>query len=192
MVNEVAVAVLGTLLVGAALACVTTRNLVHSVLWLGTVLAGTAALFVMLGAEFLATVQVLLYIGGVVTLLIFGIMLTSRPSGALVSRELVNRPRAAVVALGLFALMVSAIVRTPGLDEGAASQAASTSDLVDVLLGKDLLAFEALSVLLLAAMIGAAVLARPKDFGAPRPAGSARQTSGPRSAGSARSDGETP
>lgn len=169
MVNEAAVAVLGVLLLGAALACVMTRNLVHAVLWLGVVLAGTAVLFVMLGAGFLATVQVLLYIGGVVTLLIFGIMLTERPAGALVTRELVNHPRAAIVAVTLFALLASAILRTPAIDAPPAPEAASTSELVDVLLGKDLLAFEALSVLLLAAMIGAAVIARPKDFGTPRP-----------------------
>ena len=168
MVNEVAMAVLGTLLVVAGILCVTTRNLVHAVLWLGVVLAGTAAVFVMLGAGFLATVQVLLYIGGVVTLLIFGIMLTSRPSGALVTRELVNRPRAALVAVALFALLATAILRSPGLDVGAAPNAGSMSDLVDTLLGKDLLAFEALSVLLLVAMIGAALIARPRDFGAPR------------------------
>lgn len=164
-----AVAVVGVLLVVAGLLSVASRNLVHAVLWLGVVLAGTAALFVMLGAGFLATVQVLLYIGGVVTLLIFGVMLTSRPEGTAVVRELRGRVRAALVALGLFAFLATAILRTP-FEEPAAPAAASTSDLAGVLFGKDLLAFEALSVLLLAAMIGAAVLARPRDFGTPRKA----------------------
>jgi len=171
MPSPVVVLVLGALLAGAGLLAVTTRNLVHAVLWLGVVLAGTAAFFVMLGAQFLATVQVLLYIGGVVTLLIFGVMLTARPTGTAVTRELRGRPRAAVVAIGLFALLAWAILTTEGLDAPAAPAAATTSELVDVLFGKDLLAFEVLSLLLLAAMIGAAVIARPRDFGEPRSTG---------------------
>jgi NADH-quinone oxidoreductase subunit J len=161
--TSLAVIVVGVPLVVAALLAVLSRNLVHGVLWLGAVLAGTAALFVALGAAFLATVQVLLYIGGVVTLLIFGVMLTGRPAGTAVVRQVAHRGRAALVAGVTFAALAAAVLRSDGLD-GPMPAAVPTSELAGTLLGKDLLAFEALSLLLLAAMIGAIVLARPRDF----------------------------
>ena len=68
-------------LVGSALAVVLSKNLFHSVLWLALTLVGTAGLFVLLHAEFLAAVQVLLYAGGVVTIVVFAIMLTERLVG---------------------------------------------------------------------------------------------------------------
>jgi NADH:ubiquinone oxidoreductase subunit 6 (subunit J) len=80
--------------------------------------------------------------------------------------------RAALVAVTLFAAIAVAVLRTPGLDMAPAGEPVTTGALADVLLGKDLLAFEVLSLLLLAAMIGAIVVARPRDFGVgPRPTG---------------------
>ena len=168
MIGTVVLLLIGAPLLFAAYLAVSVRNLVHAVLWLGVALAATAALFVAVEAPFLATVQVLLYIGGIVTLLIFGVMLTNRSAGAIVSRDLRGRVRAAVVAVVLFAAMATAILRSGDAVSEVAPTAASTADLAEVLLGKDLLAFEALSLLLLAAMVGAIVLARPRDFGAPR------------------------
>ena len=70
------------LVLGASLAVVLARNLFHSVLWLALALVGTAGLFVLLHADFLAAVQVLLYAGGVVTIVVFAIMLTERLVGS--------------------------------------------------------------------------------------------------------------
>ena len=167
MAHPVALALLGVPLLVAALLSVVTKNLVHAVLWLATALAATAGLFVVLGAPFLATAQVLLYIGGVVTLLIFGVMLTRRQGGEPVLRETAHHARAAAVAVVLFAAIAFAVLKTPGLDAPAAAEPASTAALAHRLLGEDLLAFEVLSLLLLAAMIGAIVVARPKDAGVP-------------------------
>jgi NADH-quinone oxidoreductase subunit J len=126
------------------------------------VLALTAVLFVALGAGFLATIQVLLYIGGVVTLLIFGVMLTHRAEGVAVPRPTRRKLPAAVVSLALFAAMAAAILKA-GEPGSVAAEPAPGRELAGILLGKDLLAFEALSLLLLAAMVGAIVVARPKD-----------------------------
>jgi NADH-quinone oxidoreductase subunit J len=173
VISPVAVAVLGVPLVIAAILAAASRNLVRAVLWLGIVLALTAVLFVMLGAAFLATIQVLLYIGGVVTLMIFGVMLTNRAGGIEVPRQTRRKLPAAAVSIALFAALAAAILRG-GADRLPApatdAVAPSVGDLAATLLGKDLLAFEALSLLLLAAMIGAIVLARPRDAGDERAA----------------------
>ena len=68
-------------LVGSSLGVVLARNLFHSVLWLASALVATAGVFLLLHAEFLAAVQVLLYAGGVVTIVVFAIMLTERLVG---------------------------------------------------------------------------------------------------------------
>src|SRR5215210_8631865 len=89
----------------AAVRVVTTTNVVHAALYLVIVLAGAAGIFILLAAEFLAIVQVLVYIGAIVVLFLFGIMLTRAPIGR--SNELDNDQRWAgvVVGLGLFALL---------------------------------------------------------------------------------------
>ena len=162
MISPIFTAALGVPLLIAALFAAASRNLVRAVMWLGVVLALTAVLFVALGAGFLATIQVLLYIGGVVTLLIFGVMLTSRAEGVAVPRPTRRKLPAAIVSLAMFAAMSAAILKAGDLGPVAPAPAGGR-ELAGILLGKDLLAFEALSLLLLAAMIGAIVLARPKD-----------------------------
>ena len=76
-----AFAVLSAVLVGSALAVVLTKNLFHSVLWLALALTGTAGIFLTLDAEFLAGVQILLYTGGVVTVVVFAIVVTEKLVG---------------------------------------------------------------------------------------------------------------
>ena len=72
---------LSTVLVGSALATVLTKNLFHAVLWLALALTGTAGVFLLLDAEFLAAVQLLLYAGGIVTIVVFAIVVTERLVG---------------------------------------------------------------------------------------------------------------
>lgn len=163
MISSVAAAVIGVPLVVAAVLAAVSKNLVRALLWLALVLGGTAVLFVLLGAGFLATIQVLVYIGGLVTLLIFGVMLVHRAGDAAIPRPVRRVVPAAIVSIALFAALAAAI-----LEADLGTPAAGPPDgeaLATTLLGKDLLAFEVLSVLLLAAMIGAIVLARARDAG---------------------------
>jgi len=76
MIGVIGFAIVAASVLLAAIFVIRSVNLVHAVLWLGVTLGGTAVLYAMLGASFLAGVQVLLYVGGVVTLMIFGVMLT--------------------------------------------------------------------------------------------------------------------
>jgi NADH:ubiquinone oxidoreductase subunit 6 (subunit J) len=156
----------------SAIYVVTGKNLVHSVLMLAGLLFTTAVLFVLLGAPFLAGIQVMLYAGGVVTLMLFAIMLTRRSSGVAISNETirVRRLPAALLSGGLFALLAWAIANTNEFSNGG-DMALSTRDLGTSLFTEQVLSFEVLGVLLLAATIGAIVLARKRDHGEPEPAG---------------------
>src|SRR5258708_3864861 len=99
------------LMVFAAIRLVTTRNLVHGALYLLGVLAGAAILFLLFLAEFVAWVQVLVYIGAVVVLLLFGLMLTRAPIGKM-AVDSQTRPLAAVVSLAIFAITSTFVCKT--------------------------------------------------------------------------------
>ena len=148
------------LVLGASLAVVLARNLFHSVLWLALALVGTAGLFVLLHADFLAAVQVLLYAGGVVTIVVFAIMLTERLVGS--SLRQTNRGVLAGVRVG-------GRLRRPGGHDpaGAAPEwtgpAPTTAALGQAVLTEWVLAFEVLGILLVAALLGALYLARTED-----------------------------
>lgn len=146
----------------SALMVVRAKNLVHSVLWLAMTLLGTAALYAQLNAPFLAGVQVLTYVGGVVTLMIFGVMVTRRHEGTDADAGTAGDERGFVFASALFAVLALALWKSP-LPLPAGAQDASTAEIARSLLDTYLIAFEALSVLLLAAIVGAVVLARRRD-----------------------------
>ncbi|MCC6215068.1 MAG: NADH-quinone oxidoreductase subunit J [Polyangiaceae bacterium] len=172
-------------ILGAGRQVVTSRNLVHTVLWLAVTLANTAVAFVMLEATFLAAVQVLLYTGGVLTLMLFGVMLTTRDTGFVDVRSPLHRGFAGgVLAAAVMALVSASILRTP-LPEARVT-APTTEALGASFLTEHVLAFEALSLLLLSAVIGAVVIARRRDAGDPREErGPAIRPRAPRAAGGA-------
>jgi len=153
----------------SAMFVVSGKNLVHSVLWLAVTLATTAVLFVMLAAPFLAGIQILLYTGGVITLMLFGVMLTRRHEGVMIENESSPSRRlpAAFTSALLFGVVAGAIRKTENFPEGPPRQV-STQEIGNSFLTEHLLAFEVLSILLLAAMIGAIVVARKMDHGQER------------------------
>lgn len=146
----------------SALYVVRCANLIHAVLWLALTLLGTAVLFALLDAPFLAGVQVLTYVGGVVTLMIFGVMLTQRHDGTVAVASNVRNLRGAAAAIALCTVLFFAVA-TSELPAEAAADAPTTAELARSLLDEHLIAFEVLSLLLLAAIVGAVVLARRKD-----------------------------
>lgn len=142
----------------SSLFTVTTRNVVHAALGLAGALLGAAALFILFGAEFVGLAQVLIYVGAVVVLFLFGIMLTQASGPSRVDND--QRPLAAVVALGLFAVLAAGIWSTYGTRELDLEVAFPTRELGTEIFTTWILPFEAVSVLLLAALVGAIVLAR--------------------------------
>lgn len=158
--QNIAFGVMAVIMTVSAIRVVTTKNVVHAALWLVIVLAGVAGIFILLGSEFLAVTQILVYIGAIVVLFLFGIMLTRAPLGR--SDDLDNNQRlvAVAVALLLFGLMGFALWDTWGSEKVGDIQVQTTAVVSDSIFTTYLLPFEAVSVLLLAALIGAIVLAR--------------------------------
>ena len=168
---EIAFVLVGAVVLGAAVATVTTRQLVHAALWLVVALGGVAVEYLLLTAEFIAWVQVLIYVGSVVVLLLFGLMLTRAPIGRSPEADSGNRPAALTVAGGAAVLLVVLVVDAfrstwIALDVPAAGSTRLTGE---ALFRNWVLPFEALSVLLLAALVGAIVLSRRRDASAAPP-----------------------
>ena len=158
--QEIIFILLGIITVAAALAVVLTRNVVHAALWLVVTLAGAAGSYLMLTAEFIAWVQVLIYVGAVVVLLLFGIMLTKAPIGGEGNLTTENRIPAAIVSIAAAATLVTLVVdafRHEFIDLQAGSGAAHVGRSI---FRSYVLPFEIVSLLLLAALIGSIVLSR--------------------------------
>jgi NADH-quinone oxidoreductase subunit J len=156
------VAVIGSI---SAVAVVTARNVVHAALYLVVTLSAVGMTFLLLGAEFVGWVQILIYVGAIVILFLFGLMLTKAPIGR---DTLDNQQRwlGSLVGLGIFAGLVLLIQDAFPVQDAVATETfhGTTGVVGDALFRSYVLPFEAVSFLLLAALIGAIVLAR-KDEG---------------------------
>jgi len=154
---------LSVLLIGSALAVVLTKNLFHSVLYLALSLTATAGVFLALDAEFLAAVQLLLYAGGVVTIVVFAIVVTER----LVGERITQTSRSILAGLVLAGALLLGLLRfLRGADlplERPVIAVDVTRVIGQVLLTEFVLPFELLAVLLLVGLLGALYFARPEE-----------------------------
>ncbi|MBI4265663.1 MAG: NADH-quinone oxidoreductase subunit J [Acidobacteria bacterium] len=155
--------VLTVVLVGSALAVVLSKNLFHAVLWLALALTGTAGVFLLLEAEFLAAVQLLLYAGGVVTIVVFAIVVTERLVGERITQTNRRITGAALVAFTVLALIVSTVVRQPLASARPAVEGDLTRAIGEGVLTRYVLPFELLALLMVAALLGAIYFARPDE-----------------------------
>jgi NADH-quinone oxidoreductase subunit J len=158
---DVVLALLVAVSVGAAALVVTTQQVVHAALWLVVSLAALAGCYVVLDAELVAWVQVLVYVGAVVVLMLFAVMLTRAPIGRSPDAD-GARVVAGVVAAALTATLVVLLLKAFGdarVDLHA--QPAGNGEVIGSALFRSwVLPFELLSLLLLAALVGAVVLTR--------------------------------
>jgi NADH-quinone oxidoreductase subunit J len=150
-------------LVGSALGVVLGKNLFHSVLWLALALISTAAIFLTLDAEFLAAVQILLYAGGVVTVVVFAIVVTERLVGERLSHVSRRVATSAVVCAALLAVLVRAIEVADVHLPRPALTGDLTAQLGTSLLTRYVLPFQLLAVLLVVGLLAASYFARPED-----------------------------
>lgn len=164
--HDVAFLLVGLITAAAAYLTVTSKNLVHAALFLAVSLAGIAGVFLTLAADFLALVQLVVYVGAVAVLFLFGLMLTRAPIG----REALdnqNRGLAIGVSGGLFVVLTSLIVgavNSGAFGDGPFEIGRPSIEVIGIAIFADwVLPFELLSMLLLAALIGAIVLARRED-----------------------------
>jgi NADH-quinone oxidoreductase subunit J len=148
----------------SALRLVTTKNLVHAALYLTVVLAGAAGVYILLAAEFVAIVQVLVYIGAIVVLMLFGLFLTRAPIGK--DQDLDNNQRWLAAAVSLLLLGVLGVTLQRGFKgqhvapKYLANQGSNTAAVGFSIFHDFVIPFEVASVLLLAALVGAVVIAR--------------------------------
>lgn len=145
---------------GGAWFAVSARNLFRAALGLALALFGVAALYLFLEAEFLAVTQLLIYVGAILTLLIFGVMLTARIADPKVPRWNQQVGLSASLALVVGVGLAWAFLSTPWVTPESSSPPVGLAELGRGLISIYLLPFELLSVLLLGALVGAIVIAR--------------------------------
>jgi NADH-quinone oxidoreductase subunit J len=145
----------------AAIRLVTSQNVIHAALYLVVTLTSVGAVYLLLAAEFIAWVQILIYVGAIVVLLLFSLMLTKAPIGR---DTLDNQQRgvAAVIGIGILIGLVILLQATFG-GKRIAPNPTHTAQVGASLFRGYVLPFEIVSVLLLAALVGAVVLARKEE-----------------------------
>jgi NADH-quinone oxidoreductase subunit J len=151
-----------------ALGVVASRNIVRAAVQLLLALLGVAGLYFLLQAEFLAAVQLVIYVGGTLVLIIFGVMLTARATVQTLQPTLAERFAAIISAVLLLGALVASIATSRFRESPAQPDAYPNQHIGQALLGDYVLPFELASLLLLAVMLGAAYLAkrRPGEKGA--------------------------
>lgn len=164
MVSIQDIAMLGVAVIGgaAALLVVMSRNVVHSALYLVVALLSVAGAFLLLGAEFLAWAQVLVYVGAVVVLILFGLMLTRAPIGPMPQESEVGPLFALVPSLGLFGVLAFLIFQQFG-GQRIELTVVRTSALGEQLYVTWAFPFMVLGFFLTVALIGAVVIARREE-----------------------------
>ncbi len=158
--QNIAFGIIALVIVAAALRVVTTNNVVHAALYLVLVLAGVGGLYFILGAEFVGTTQILVYIGAIIVLFLFGIMLTRAPIGGEADLDHDQRWIGGLVAVLLLAVLGYTLLDRFEDSELPADTVTTTAQVSDAIFSTYLVPFEVVSVLLLAALVGAIVVAR--------------------------------
>ena len=149
-----------TITVVSAFIVVLSKNIIYSAVSLFITLFGVAGFFVLLHADFIAVTQIMIYIGGILVLLIFGVMLTTKITDVKLKTKNINALTSAIFVIGITAVLIF-IMLTTNWKVAEVVKYDETIDKIGVLLLTDyLLPFEIASIILLIALIGAAMYAR--------------------------------
>ena len=163
MGEQLAFYILAAILVGASLLAVTVRNIFHAAIYLIVALFAMSGFYILLHAEFLAAVQILVYVGAVAMLIIFAVMLTTRMTDVRIRAQNEQVGVGAVVSAILFVALAVAIWGTEWPESTLPMATDNIRSLGRLIMTKFVLPFEIISVLLLAAMIGAIVIAAKEE-----------------------------
>lgn len=150
----------------SAIWVVVSPNLVHSATSLLVTLFGIAGLYVFLYADFLAATQVVIYVGGILVLIIFGVMLTNKIDKPVIESISSNKIIGVLISSFIFTILSIIVIQTnwPIIADNAKEGPPTVELIGKLILGKYLLPFELISILLLSALVGSALLARKKNF----------------------------
>lgn len=146
--------------IGTAVVVVFEKNIVRSAFALFFTLFGVAGLFALLGADFLAGLQILLYAGGILILILFGVMMTHKIIDIDIKSGRIQLLPSIIASLFLFIFLLIIILKIPWKITSTIHYSATTKGIGNLLLSTYILPFEVASVALLAALIGAVYLAR--------------------------------
>jgi NADH-quinone oxidoreductase subunit J len=148
------------MILGSAVMVVSLKNVFHSALFLVLTLFGVAGVYILLSAEFLAAVQVLIYVGAITILMIFAIMLTAKMYNAKIKQANEQVIPGIIIVAALLVATVFTLTRTAWKVSDQAAAVESAAGIGRLLMTKYVLPFEIVSVVLLTALIGAIVIAR--------------------------------
>ena len=151
---------IAALVIASAFWVVFSPNLIHSAVSLLFTLFSTAGLYIFLYADFIAATQVVIYVGGILVLIIFGVMLTSKIETPSIAASSKNQFIGGIGAFGIFVIQAGIIFNTQWNIGSVQSRDATVDTIGKLLLNEYLLPFEIVSILLLAALMGAALLSR--------------------------------
>ena len=151
---------IAALVIASAFWVVFSPNLIHSAVSLLFTLFGTAGLYIFLYADFIAGTQIVIYVGGILVLIIFGVMLTSKIDSPSIASSSANQFIGGMSAFAIFVMQVAVIFNTPWSIGSEQSRDATVGAIGELLLTNYLLPFEIISILLLAALMGSALLSR--------------------------------
>ena len=146
--------------IGSAGVVVFSRNIAYAAFALLFTFSGAAIIYVLLNADFIAVTQLLIYVGGILVLLIFGVMLTTNLTNVDLNAQTLKALPATIVTAVVSALLVSTMVSTRWVQKEPMNPDTTITQIGELLLTKYLLPFEVASIILLVAMVGAAFLAR--------------------------------
>jgi len=160
MTQSVVFFILAAIILGSALAMVLSKNLVHSAIFMVITFLGVAGIYLMLSADFLAVMQILVYIGAISVLLVFGVMLTRR--GDITTSNLFNRYKfsGALVAAALFAVLARLIQKSDWTVSQYTLTETTIDPIADLMMNSYVVPFEVAAILLLVAMVGAIIVAK--------------------------------
>jgi len=156
---------LAALTIASALIVALSRNIVYSAFSLLGTFMGVAGLYAMLAADFVAVIQILVYVGGILVLIIFAVMLTHRIDDVAVSNRSVGRLPAALIVAAVGVLMGIGVTAAHWAQKADVQVAPTTYGIGDAFLGPYILPFELASVVLLVVLIGAVVVSRKEIRG---------------------------
>lgn len=146
--------------IGSGIIVVNSKNIVHAAFSMLLTFFGVSGLYVLLGADFIAIVQIMVYVGGILILLLFGVMLTNKITNVEI-RSGSTQVIPAIIGLGIFtAVLFYVVSATNWKTESSQLPFSTASEIGTVLISEYVLVFELLGILLLVALIGAASIAR--------------------------------
>ncbi|MGE5304207.1 MAG: NADH-quinone oxidoreductase subunit J [Alphaproteobacteria bacterium] len=153
-------ALIAAVTLGSAMMVAFSRNIIYSAFSLLGTFAGVAGLYIFLGADFVAAVQLLIYVGGILVLILFAVMLTHRITDVEITNRAAGRIPGLILIVVFVYLLVQAVRETPWVKAKQIAYVATTGNIGDLFLDSYLLPFELASLVLLAAVIGAVVISR--------------------------------